>query len=71
MLTFHEVPYEGKTKRWEVKNSMALIIGWIQWWSPWRKYVYQPIPKLVLDEKCMRQVSDFIQTETHKHKHPE
>jgi hypothetical protein len=58
----------GKTKRWTVQaSSGGDSLGAIYWYAPWRKYTFAAQLSLY-DDGCLRQIADFIQNETMKHK---
>lgn len=50
----------GKTFQWQVRNGGNILMGYIVWWAPWRKYCYQPASNIVLDTNCMQEIRDFI-----------
>lgn len=59
----------GKTKRWAVLNSMnGVALGWVQWYSGFRKYVYEGLPGTKYDAGCLRDIADFTESETNKRK---
>lgn len=58
----------GKTKHWTVSPINGLAIGAINWYSPWRKYVFSAIPHTVYDQFCLREIADFVERETAAHK---
>lgn len=58
-------PLNIKTQRWEVRAKKdAAILGRIQWRSGWRCYVFEPSFPTVFEEVCLREIADFIETET-------
>ena len=58
----------GKTKKWNVINTDSQLLGKISWYGPFRKYAYIPGFSAVYDEACLREIADFIEVETKKHK---
>jgi hypothetical protein len=59
----------GKTKRWAVLNTLSQsVLGWVQWYSGFRAYVYQSIPEIVYDHKCMTEIGEFLRERTQEHK---
>jgi hypothetical protein len=54
------------TKVWNVRNKSGSLLGGIAWFPRWRKYVYYPNPSvsLLLDEDCLRELSDFCSLRT-------
>lgn len=60
-LTFEQIPYEGKTKRFYVKNKNGTSLGAIYWYGPWRKYVFNNAPEsCVFDTTCLKDITAFI-----------
>lgn len=57
----------GKTKRWRV-SAQDLFLGSIQWYGPWRKYVFVPSVDTLFDAGCLLEVAAFSVAETDKHK---
>lgn len=44
-------------------------LGAIKWFSAWRKYAFNTMgPHVILEEVCMRDISQFIVEETKAHK---
>jgi hypothetical protein len=56
----------GKTKKWDVQSS-GVHLGWVSWYSHWRKYTFNPGDS-IFDHACLREIADFIESETAKHK---
>lgn len=58
----------GKTKQWHITNNNRDILGYICWFANWRKYTLVGVPpNVVLDEKCLREIANFIETKTKEH----
>jgi len=61
-LMFREVPYKGKTKRFEIISKMhCCYLGRISWYSPWRQYCFTSIPDTVWNKDCLKDIQDFLQ----------
>lgn len=68
-LVFNEVLNPGGvTKRWLVTNVGGQSLGWVQWHSPWRKYVYGSREGIIYDPNCLTEIHAFITDQTAKHK---
>lgn len=68
-IAFVEVPAPGVTKRWEVRTKAnECVIGRISWSTAWRKYSLGPAYPTDWDEGCLREVADFLETQTREHK---
>ncbi len=61
-LKFTEVANPGKlTKRWTIKSTDDDLLGWIQFYAPWRKYTWSMADGGVLfDVACTQEVIDFL-----------
>jgi len=47
----------AKTDRLQVTNrSSGRGLGYIKWWSPWRRYVFSPWADTVYDAKCLNEI---------------
>lgn len=56
-------------RRWQVLNKHdAGLLGRIEWFGLWRKYVFTPFHGTVFEEVCMRELSDFIVERTKEYK---
>lgn len=56
-----------KTKAWAVVALQGeRPLGRVSWYGGWRKYVFMPEPglKTIFEERCLRDISDFIERET-------
>lgn len=57
----------GKTRRWLVMNKHdpePHVIGKIEWYARWRKYVFAPEPMTVFEEVCLRELAGFVEERT-------
>lgn len=53
-VRFREVPnVGGKTKVFQVEGTRGVCLGGIKWYSPWRRYTFQPDRCVVLDKTCL------------------
>jgi hypothetical protein len=61
-LTFKETGDTGKTKVWQVSGPApdSVVLGWIGWWTNWRRYVYHPYEDTIYDADCLTQITGFI-----------
>lgn len=68
-IQFIEVPPSGKTKRWEIRSiANHAILGWISWYSPWRRYCFTSAPGTIFDSNCLDEITTFLDIEMEKHK---
>lgn len=76
-INFQLTPQDPKKKTaiWEVvtKDGQS-ILGQVRWYAPWRKYCFYPIHGyashiyVIFEQVCLRDIADFIESETKKHK---
>jgi len=62
-LLFREVSNpDKKTRRWTIQSRLdeTTTIGWIEFYTSWRKYVWGMIPGSVFDVGCTQEVVDFL-----------
>ena len=69
-ITFREEEPSPKTKRWTIiANGNKSTLGWIEWYNPWRKYCFTTTTiRCIFEQDCLRDIANFIETETTKHK---
>lgn len=62
----------GRTAIWTITNKETrATLGTIQWYAPWRRYVFHSrIGRLttVFEERCLRDIATFIEGATRVHK---
>jgi hypothetical protein len=59
----------GKTKGWHVRTiGGGVLLGYVFWRAPWRKYVFAPIADTIYEQDCLRDIAEFIETQTKEHK---
>jgi hypothetical protein len=64
------VSESGKTRVWAVQSNEGAVLGSITWFGRWRKYVFHPPPNLksTYEETCLREIAEFIETQTKAHR---
>lgn len=69
-IKFELVGLKPKTRVWEVRANIndGILLGVVQWHSPWRKYCFFTIADVVFEQDCLRDIAEFIVEETKKHK---
>jgi len=58
----------GKTTIWDVSSSRGVFLGQIRWWANWRKYAFCPRDGTVYEEDCMRDIANWCEQATRRHK---
>jgi len=60
-LEFKQVPYEGKTKRFEVISvKHGYSLGRISWYGAWRCYVFSPAFETIWNKDCLNEIGNFL-----------
>jgi hypothetical protein len=61
-LKFLESPNPGKlTKRWLIKSTSDDLLGFIQYYAPWRKYTWSMANAgIIFDIACTQEVIEFL-----------
>jgi hypothetical protein len=59
----------GKTRRWAVWSvAESVTLGVVSWFAPWRCYIFSPHPHTVYERRCLRDLADFCEQQTHEHR---
>lgn len=57
------------TKIWDVISIDGdHLLGRVSWYSGWRRYCFTPAPHTIFEQDCLRDIANFIETETKDHK---
>lgn len=68
-LKFVEAPAKPKTRCFWVVNKLDNHhVGNIGWFSRWRKYAFFPLPGMVFEEDCLRDIAGFVADLTSQHR---
>jgi hypothetical protein len=67
-IRFRQIPFAGKTERWEVETRDGVTIGRISWSTGWRRYILQPAFPTEWEQDCLRDIADFIERQTRDYK---
>lgn len=59
-LVFILTEHKAKTTVWEARNKSNYKLGRIQWYSPWRQYIYEPFNHAIYDDGCLGALSNFL-----------
>ncbi len=59
------------TRIWAV-NAGLVTLGEVRWYSYWRRFIFAPSTdfwkELVFDASCLREIADFCEEQTLKHR---
>ncbi len=60
----------GLTCIWTIENSIGATLGYIKWFSQWRKYCFFTtlISEKVFDHSCLDEISEFCKEQTRLHR---
>jgi hypothetical protein len=73
-LTFVEKRDPTSTRKlpaWQVRSSAypdRAPLGYIMWWSGWRRYCFFPEAKSLFDASCLKEIEAFITTQMEVYK---
>jgi hypothetical protein len=60
----------GKTLVWEVRTKASVkgeggrFLGEIRWFGRWRGYAFYPYMDTLYEQRCMREIADFVEAQT-------
>ncbi len=68
-IKFFDKSPSGKTGIYEVKaNRNQALLGYVKWFGRWRQYTFFPERETVFNPVCMREIADFCQYATERHR---
>lgn len=66
---------KAKTRVWAVlsaldspKGTGGAELGFVKWWSHWRKYAFFPNDNTLFEQHCLREIAAFCENQTKKHR---
>jgi len=69
-LIFKQIPFDGKTKRFEViSKSRGDVLGRISWYGAWRQYTFSPSTNTIWNKDCLKDIQDFLMQLMEERKH--
>ena len=61
-LIFKQIPYDGKTKRFDVISKLhGNILGRVSWYSSWRQYAFSPSFSTIWNNNCLKEMINFLE----------
>ena len=58
-MTAHEVMPHPRGA-WMVRGKGDAVLGYVEWYAPWRQYVFQPARDTEFSSDCLRAVTSFM-----------
>jgi hypothetical protein len=58
----------GKTYIWLVNNKHGIRLGDVRWCAPWRCYAFVAQGNCWFEQKCLRDIGEFVETRNKEHK---
>ncbi|MCB7129197.1 MAG: hypothetical protein J3T61_06650 [Candidatus Brocadiales bacterium] len=55
-----------KTRLWNVMSYEDELLGFIQYNTGWRRYVFFPNSPTYYEQDCLRKIADFVEEQTTK-----
>lgn len=56
-----------RTVPWQVRTKGGGVpLGWIEWHSSWRRYVFEPDAGTLYEEDCLRVIAAFVENLTRR-----
>ena len=60
-INFELKEQKAKTQVWNIiSKEDSIILGYIAWYPPWRKYVFFPNNNMVFEKTCLNDIILFI-----------
>jgi len=58
-----------KTSVWRVlANDDDTLLGEIRWFGRWRGYAFFPEATTLFEQKCLREIADFVESKSKDHR---
>ena len=45
---------------WEIRGTRGDLLGYVDWYKPWRQHVFNPAPNVVLSHECLSALTAFV-----------
>lgn len=53
-----------RTLCWRVTAHEGGLLGYVEWYNPWRCYAFFPQPDTVFEKDCLRDLATWLEAET-------
>jgi hypothetical protein len=68
VIELAELPVPRKTSMWHVyAKAGRMFLGTIKWYGAWRGYALFPEGNTIFEQKCLREIADFIEKKSREH----
>jgi hypothetical protein len=69
-IELDEAASEGrKTSVWRViANEGDTLLGEVKWFGRWRGYAFHPESWTVFEQKCLREIAEFVESKSKAHR---
>jgi hypothetical protein len=62
-IVFEERPATGKTKMFLcINKEYKSQLGVVKWYGPFRKYSFFPLPDIVFETDCLKNIASFLES---------
>jgi len=60
-IMFQEEDSIVKTRNVSVRTVRSnVVLGYINWYAPWRQYVFRPQPDTVFNSECLNRIQGYV-----------
>lgn len=67
-IDFRPMQTESITAKWEVTTKQGGHLGYVKWYTGWRKYCFFPSVGTLYEQDCLRDLAEFCEQATSSHK---
>lgn len=60
-IHFEQMGHTGKTAIYICQNTEnGSVLGYVKWFARWRKYAFFPVPEVVFETQCLKDIASFL-----------
>ena len=52
---------DGKDWKVQSKSGTHSLLGFIQWYPRWKRYIFTPVYETIYDAECLRDIANFCE----------
>ncbi len=56
-----------RTRRWKATSRDGALLGFVEWYRPWRCYAFFPHSDTIFEKTCLRDLADWCEQATSDH----